>query len=324
MIKAGIVGGTGYTAGELLRLLLNHKNVEVSFVVSTSSAGKPVTDFHTDLLGSTDLVFSSECLPEADVVFLCLGHGHSKTFLSKNTFSKNTRIIDLSADFRLDKDQTFQNRTFVYGLPELHKTQIKNAMAIANPGCFATAIQLALLPLAKNSLLQDPVHIQAITGSTGAGGSMSTTSHFSWRNQNVSWYKPFTHQHLGEIQQNLKALQKEAASLHFLPIRGNFTRGIFATAYTRYTGSLEEAKNTYKQFYREAAFCQVSENEIHLKQVVNTNQCHLHIYQHENTLLVTSVIDNLLKGASGQAVQNMNLMFGIQETEGLSLKSSVF
>lgn len=324
MIRAGIVGGTGYTAGELLRLLLHHKEVEISFVMSTSSAGKPVTDFHTDLLGSTDLVFSSECVPETDVIFLCLGHGHSKTFLSKNTFPKSTKIIDLSADFRLEKDNVYGNRTFVYGLPELHKTQIKNAQAIANPGCFATAIQLALLPLAQKKHLNHPVHIQAITGSTGAGSSMSSTSHFSWRNQNVSWYKPFTHQHLGEIQQNLEMLQKEPSGLHFLPLRGNFTRGIFATAYTHYTGTLEEAKETYKQFYEEAPFCQVSENEIHLKQVVNSNQCHLHLHKHENTLLITSVIDNLLKGASGQAVQNMNLMFGISEKEGLLLKSSVF
>lgn len=324
MIKAGIIGGSGYTGGELIRLLLNHPRTEIDFVYSTTRAGKPITSAHQDLLGQTELYFSGKINSNIDVVFLCLGHGNSTTFLNENKFSPATKIIDLSNDFRLQADSNFNGQRFVYGLPELNKSAIKAAEAIANPGCFATAIQLALLPLAKAGLLGADVHINAVTGSTGAGVGLSPTSHFSWRNNNVSWYKPFTHQHLGEIGESLNSYGKSVGKLMFLPNRGNFTRGILATAYTNYNGSLEEAKNLYHDFYKDAVFTHLSDGELHLKQVVNTNQCHIHLHQHDGLLLVTSAIDNLLKGASGQAVQNMNLMFGFPESEGLLLKAGVF
>ncbi|MCA0959023.1 N-acetyl-gamma-glutamyl-phosphate reductase [Muricauda ruestringensis] len=324
MIKAGIIGGSGYTGGELIRLLLNHPRTEIDFVYSTTRAGKPITSAHQDLLGQTELNFSGKINSNIDVVFLCLGHGNSTTFLNENKFSSATKIIDLSNDFRLQADSNFNGQRFVYGLPELNKSAIKAAEAIANPGCFATAIQLALLPLAKAGLLGADVHINAVTGSTGAGVGLSPTSHFSWRNNNVSWYKPFTHQHLGEIGESLNSYGKSVGKLMFLPNRGNFTRGILATAYTNYNGSLEEAKNLYHDFYKDAVFTHLSDGELHLKQVVNTNQCHIHLHQHDGLLLVTSAIDNLLKGASGQAVQNMNLMFGFPESEGLLLKAGVF
>lgn len=324
MIKAGIIGGSGYTGGELIRLLLNHPRTEIDFVYSTTRAGKPITSAHQDLLGQTELNFSGEINSNIDVVFLCLGHGNSTTFLNENKFSSATKIIDLSNDFRLQADSNFNGQRFVYGLPELNKSAIKAAEAIANPGCFATAIQLALLPLAKAGLLGADVHINAVTGSTGAGVGLSPTSHFSWRNNNASWYKPFTHQHLGEIGESLNSYGKSVGKLMFLPNRGNFTRGILATAYTNYNGSLEEAKNLYHDFYKDAVFTHLSDGELHLKQVVNTNQCHIHLHQHDGLLLVTSAIDNLLKGASGQAVQNMNLMFAFPESEGLLLKAGVF
>lgn len=324
MIKAGIIGGSGYTGGELIRLLLNHPRTEIDFVYSTTRAGKPITSAHQDLLGQTELNFSGEINSNIDVVFLCLGHGNSTTFLNENKFSSATKIIDLSNDFRLQADSNFNGQRFVYGLPELNKSAIKAAEAIANPGCFATAIQLALLPLAKAGLLGADVHINAVTGSTGAGVGLSPTSHFSWRNNNVSWYKPFTHQHLGEIGESLNSYRKSVGKLMFLPNRGNFTRGILATAYTNYNGSLEEAKNLYHDFYKDAVFTHLSDGELHLKQVVNTNQCHIHLHQYDGLLLVTSAIDNLLKGASGQAVQNMNLMFAFPESEGLLLKAGVF
>jgi N-acetyl-gamma-glutamyl-phosphate reductase len=324
MIKAGIIGGSGYTGGELIRILLNHPETEIDFVYSTTRAGKPIATAHQDLLGLTDLKFSGEVNPNVDVVFLCLGHGNSTTFLNENPFSTSTKIIDLSNDFRLQGDSIFNGKRFIYGLPELNKSSIQAAEAIANPGCFATAIQLALLPLAKAGLLNNEVHINAVTGSTGAGVGLSPSSHFSWRNNNVSWYKPFTHQHLGEIGESLKSYGNPVGKLMFLPNRGNFTRGILATAYTQFEGSLEEAKQLFTDFYKDAVFTHLSEEEIHLKQVVNTNQCHIHLHKHEDILLVTSAIDNLLKGASGQAVQNMNLMFGFPETEGLLLKAGVF
>jgi N-acetyl-gamma-glutamyl-phosphate reductase len=324
MIKAGIIGGSGYTGGELIRILLNHPEAEIDFVFSTTRAGKPITSAHQDLLGLTDLAFTGEVNPDVDVVFLCLGHGNSTSFLQENTFSKDTKIIDLSNDFRPKADANFNGKEFVYGLPELNKGAITAANAIANPGCFATTIQLALLPLAKAGLLKNEVHINAVTGSTGAGVGLSSTSHFSWRNNNVSWYKPFTHQHLGEIGESLDSYGSPVGKLMFLPNRGNFTRGILATAYTAFDGSLEDAKALFKEFYADAVFTHVSDEPIHLKQVVNTNQCHIHLHQHENLILITSAIDNLLKGASGQAVQNMNLMFGFPETEGLLLKAGVF
>ncbi|MCK0147405.1 N-acetyl-gamma-glutamyl-phosphate reductase [Arenibacter sp. F26102] len=324
MIKVGIIGGSGYTGGELIRILLNHPNATIDFVFSTTRAGKKVTTAHPDLLGVTDLAFTGEVNKDVDVVFLCLGHGNSTSFLKENEFSKDTKIIDLSNDFRLEADAVLDGKAFVYGLPELKKEEIKKAKYIANPGCFATAIQLGLLPLAKANKLDKPVHINAVTGSTGAGVSLSSTSHFSWRNNNVSWYKPFTHQHLGEINESLHSLQENTGDLFFLPNRGNFTRGILATAYTDFEGSLEEAYELYNEFYKDAVFTQVTEEDINLKQVVNTNQCHIHLHKHNNTLLITSAIDNLLKGASGQAVQNMNLAFGFKETEGLQLKAGVF
>ncbi|WP_422349187.1 N-acetyl-gamma-glutamyl-phosphate reductase [Flagellimonas sp.] len=324
MIKAGIIGGSGYTGGELIRLLLNHPQTEIDFVFSTTRAGKPVSSAHQDLLGQTDLHFSGAINPEVDVVFLCLGHGNSTKFLEENAFADHTKIIDLSNDFRLQADASWNGKTFVYGLPELNKSGIQSAEAIANPGCFATAIQLGLLPLAKAGLLNNDIHINAVTGSTGAGVGLSATSHFSWRNNNVSWYKPFTHQHLGEIGESLESFGNEVGKLYFLPNRGNFTRGILATAYTPFDGRLEEAQQLFKDFYTDAVYTHISEEPIHLKQVVNTNQCHIHLHKHEDVLLVTSAIDNLLKGASGQAVQNMNLMFGLEEQMGLQLKAGVF
>ena len=324
MIKVGIIGSSGYTGGELIRLLVHHKEVEIGFVYSRTRAGKSVTSAHPDLEGITALVFSNEVLPDVDVVFLCLGHGYSRKFLMEHAFSEHTKIIDLSQDFRLKNNNALGEKAFVYGLPEIHKTAIQKAGYVANPGCFATAIQLALLPLAESGLLENDIHVNATTGSTGAGVSPTETTHFSWRNNNQSWYKPFTHQHLAEISQSLDSKQTGRGELLFLPVRGNYTRGIFATAYTRYAGQETNVKKLFHEFYKEAPFTQLCEQPIHLKQVVNTNQCHLHIHLHDDILLVTSAIDNLLKGASGQAVQNMNLMFGFPENEGLQLKASIF
>ena len=324
-IQVGIIGGAGYTAGELIRLLINHPEVEIDFVFSTSNAGNKISSIHQDLLGDLDMKFTDTVNPEVDVLFLCLGHGNSIKFLSSNTFSENTKIIDLGSDFRLENDKVFNGKTFVYGLPELQIEAIKKANYIANPGCFATAIQLALLPLAEKGLLNNDVHINAVTGATGAGTSLSETSHFPWRDNNFSYYKPFTHQHLGEINQSVKQLQNTFSSeILFMPNRGNFSRGIFATVYTNFEGSLEEAKDIYKTFYKDAKYTFLSEDMLHLKQVVNTNKCLIHLHKHNNKLLVTSIIDNLLKGASGQAVQNMNLMFGLEETTGLGLKATYF
>lgn len=325
MIKAGLIGSSGYVAGELLRILLNHPYVEIDFIYSHSSPDQNASTVHEDLLPYPQLRFTSEINPEIDILFLCLGHGHSSKFLSKHTFSKSTRIIDLGSDFRLEKEAQFGKRSFVYGLAEANKNQIQDAQNIANPGCFATAIQLALLPLACNGLLQSELHIHAITGSTGAGKELSDTSHFSWRNNNVSIYKAFQHQHLHEIGQTMRLKQKGFdQSLHFLPVRGGFTRGIFASAYTQSLLAEDELMALYKDFYKEAPFTFLSENKVHLKQVVNTNNCFLQVQQIEGKVLVTSVIDNLLKGASGQAVHNMNLMFGLEETLGLQLKPSYF
>jgi len=324
-IEAGIIGGAGYTAGELIRLLLNHEQTTIDFVFSTSNAGNKIYKVHQDLIGSTDMVFTSEINANIDVLFLCLGHGNSKAFLEQHSFSEATKIIDLSNDFRLEADKLLNGKSFAYGLPELQKEAIENANYIANPGCFATAIQLALLPLADSNLIKEDIHINAVTGATGAGTSLSKTTHFTWRDNNFSHYKPFTHQHLGEINQTVNQLQTSFDSeIHFMPNRGNFSRGIFATAYTTFDGTLEEAKTLYKTYYKNAAFTFVSDEEIHLKQVVNTNKCIIHLHKHNNKLLVTSIIDNLLKGASGQAVQNMNLMFDFEETEGLQLKANYF
>lgn len=324
MIKAGIIGGSGYTGGELIRLLMNHQHVSLDFVYSFTRPGTKVAHAHPDLSGILDLKFTSDLNPDIDVLFLCLGHGHSRDFLSKHSFSSKTKIVDLSTDFRLGELSQFNDNTFVYGLPELNRDDIKKSKNIANPGCFATAVQLALLPLAKNQLLNNTVHINGVTGSTGAGIKPSATTHFSWRNNNISWYKPFTHQHLDEIIENLEKLQHTTGPLYFLPHRGNFSRGILITAYMEYAGNLEDAVQLYEDFYAQAKFTHVTDQPIQLKQVVNTNMCHVHLLKHENILLITTAIDNLLKGASGQAVQNMNLMFGFEEEEGLKLKAGVF
>jgi len=325
MIQVGIIGGAGYTAGELIRLLIFHKDAEINFVYSTSSAGSQISKVHQDLEGSINLRFTGEINPEVDVLFLCLGHGNSIKFLKTHSFSDKTKIIDLGNDFRLEKDKSFEGKTFVYGLPELNKEGIKSANYIANPGCFATAIQLALLPLAHKGFIKNDIHVNAVTGATGAGTSLSETTHFTWRDNNFSYYKPFMHQHLGEINQSLKKLQGSFHSeVLFMPNRGNFSRGIFATSYTDFEGSIEEAIAFYKDFYKEAIFTFVSEDALHLKQVVNTNKCLIHLHKHGGKLLITSIIDNLLKGASGQAVQNMNLMYGLDETEGLQLKANYF
>lgn len=325
MINVGIIGGAGYTAGELIRLLLNHSQVEIDFIFSTSQAGSNVSKIHQDLVGSTQLQFSSEINSEVDVVFLCLGHGNSTEFLKKHQFSETTKIVDLSNDFRLKADCKFQDKTFVYGLPELDKDSIKSAQYIANPGCFATALQLAVLPLAKANLLKDDIHVNAVTGATGAGTSPSATTHFAWRDNNFSSYKVFSHQHLDEISESVKALQPDfEKDINFIPNRGNFSRGIFASTYTYFDGTLEKAKNLYEDYFADAKFTFTSEDELHLKQVVNTNHCLIHLAKFNNKLLITSMIDNLLKGASGQAIQNMNLMFGIDESEGLKLKANYF
>lgn len=325
MIDIGIVGGAGYTAGELIRLLLGHPQANLNFIYSTSNAGNKVSKVHQDLVGRTDLIFTDTINTNIDVLFLCLGHGHSKAFLETYKFSSKTKIIDLSNDFRLKKDRDFKGMNFVYGLPELQKEAIKTANYVANPGCFATGIQLSLLPLAAHQRLKSDIHVNAVTGSTGAGTSLSPTTHFSWRANNFSHYKAFNHQHLGEINESLHTLQTNMPSTIFLiPNRGDFPRGIFSTAYTFFDGNLDDAVGLYKNYYKDAPFTLVSDDDIHLKQVVNTNNCILHLHKHDNTLLITSIVDNLLKGASGQAVQNMNIMFGFDETEGLRLKANYF
>ena len=325
MLKAGIIGGAGFTAGELIRLLINHPQANIDFIFSTSNAGNKVYKVHQDLLGSTELSFTDTINPDVDVLFLCLGHGNSTAFLQKNTFSENTKIIDLSNDFRLLADKNFEGKDFVYGLPELQKEDIKKAKYLANPGCFATALQLAILPLAAKGLLKTDVHINAVTGATGAGTSLSKTTHFTWRDNNFSHYKAFNHQHLGEINQTIQQLQAGCESeVHFMPNRGDFSRGIFATAYTNFEGTAEEAVALYKEYYKDAAFTFVSDDPIHLKQVVNTNKCILSVEKHGKKILITSVIDNLQKGASGQAIQNMNLMYGFEETEGIKIKANYF
>lgn len=322
MINIGIVGGAGYTAGELLRLLLNHPQACIVFVQSNSQAGRPITALHSSLLGETELQFVARAnYAEADLLFLCMGHGRSAAFLAEHPLPERVRIIDLSTDFRAIPNP----QGFVYGLPELQRERIRTAGRIANPGCFATAIQLALLPLAKAGRLQDEVHLHALTGSTGAGQAPSSTTHFSWRDNNLSVYKAFQHQHLAEIRQSLMMLQSDFRhALNFLPLRGNFSRGIFVSAYLNTDLKLEEAQELYQAFYADAPFVFLSPTNPDLKQVVNTNKGILYLERHEGKLLVISIIDNLLKGASGQAVQNMNLMFGLDETAGLRLKPSQF
>lgn len=317
MIKAGVIGGAGYTGGELIRLLLNHTEVEISTVHSRSQAGKTLSSVHHDLLGETDLTFTDELNLDVDVLFLCMGHGASSEFFENNTVPDSVKVIDLSQDFRLDESK-------VYGLPELNKEVIKGANFVANPGCFATGIQLALLPLAHNGALKE-VHISGVTGSTGAGVKPTSTSHFSWRGGNISTYKAFNHQHLAEVTQSLMQYQPWFEQpINFIPYRGNFTRGILITAYQYIEWPLEEAIRVYEEYYEDHPFTWVSQQQLDVKQVVNTNKCYVNLTLHNGYLMIQTVIDNLLKGASGQAVQNMNLMFGWDETTGLKLKGSAF
>lgn len=322
MIKVGVIGGAGYTAGELLRILVGHPETEVSFVHSTSNAGNPIHSIHKDLIGDIEGNFTADLkLDDVDVIFICSGHGHSRAFLEGHEVPAAVKIVDLSNDFRLKEDAD----GFIYGLPELNLGAIKKATKIANPGCFATAIQLAVLPLAANGLLTEDVHVNAITGSTGAGQSPSKTSHFSWRNNNISIYKAFSHQHLGEINQSIQQLQNGyEGDVKFLPVRGNFTKGIFASVYTKCDWSEEELVKAYEEYYKDAAFVHVLPEAPDMKMVVNTNKCLINVQKHGDTVLVQSCIDNLVKGASGQAVQNMNLMFGLDQKTGLQLKSVGF
>jgi len=318
-IRVAIEGAAGYTAGELLRILLFHPNAEVKYVHSNSHAGKPVYTVHSDLLGETNLVFSEIDYQDTDVVFLCKGHGQSVLFMEQNTLPDHVKVIDLSADFR------DESHGFVYGLPELQRERIKTAQFIANPGCFATSIELALLPLAAAGLLKNEVHITSITGSTGAGQSPSDTTHFSWRNNNVSVYKPFRHQHLKEIGMCVTKLQPGFnKSINLVPVRGNFSRGILTSCYTECSASQEDVESLYADFYSSHPFTIISQSNPDLKQVVNTNKCILYVERFDNKLYILSLIDNLLKGASGQAVQNMNLVFGLPEDAGLHLKSIGF
>ena len=322
MIKIGIIGGAGYTAGELIRLLVNHPEAEIVFINSTSNAGNKITSVHGGLLGETELTFTDQ-LPfdKVDVLFFCSAHGDTKKFIESHDIPAGLKIIDLAMDYRL-KDT---GNDFIYGLPEINKEAISKANHIANPGCFATAIQLGLLPLAAKGLLNHDVYANAITGSTGAGVKPQSTTHFSWRDNNMSIYKAFEHQHIPEIRQSMKQLQSDfTADINFIPYRGDFPRGIFATLVTECDKELDELRKIYSDFYANAAFTHVVEQNIDLKQVVNTNKALLHLEKHGNTLLVVSCIDNLLKGASGTAVQNMNLLFHIDETTGLHLKPSAF
>jgi len=328
VIKAGIIGGAGYTGGELTRILINHPFTEIVFIHSRSHAGQPVHTVHRDLAGETDLQFTGDMIPAADgsidVLFLCLGHGESKKFLAENKIADKIRVIDLANDFRLSSHRQQGSRNFIYGLPELNRDKIKSATNVANPGCFATTIQLGLLPLAKAGLLTE-VYTTGITGSTGAGQSLAETSHFSWRENNIQAYKTLRHQHLGEINESLTQLQPHGnIAIHFVPWRGNFTRGIFISSQLHTDKSLEELISLYKNYYTGHPFTQISTEPVFLKQVVNTNKCVIQLEKAEDVLVVHSVTDNLLKGASGQAVQNMNLMFGIDETAGLKLKSNYF
>jgi N-acetyl-gamma-glutamyl-phosphate reductase len=324
LVKAGIVGGAGYTGGELIRLLIRHPFVAVSFIHSRSNAGNKVYEVHHDLIGDTDLHFTDELSDDIDVLFLCVGHGEAKKFLAENNIAESVKIIDLSQDHRLNEGAESNGRTFVYGLPELNKEQIRNAGNIANPGCFATAIQLGLLPLAQENLLDEEVNTTGITGSTGAGQSLSPTSHFSWRANNIQAYKSLTHQHLKEINQSLIQLGSVVPNIHFIPWRGDFTRGIFISSVITCERKMENLVALYKSFYKGHPYTILSQHEIYLKQVMNTNKCVIQLEKVGTKLVIHSAIDNLLKGASGQAVQNMNLMFGLDECAGLQLKSTAF
>ena len=322
MIKVGIIGGAGYTAGELLRLLLQHPEVEIKFVHSTSNAGNYITDVHAGLLGETDLVFTSEMpFEEIDLLFFCTAHGDTRKFLESHALPDELKVIDLSMDYRIKSNE----HDFIYGLPELNRRNTCKSRYVANPGCFATCIELGLLPLAKEHLLNGDVSVNAITGSTGAGVKPSATTHYSWRDNNISIYKPFEHQHLPEIMQSIKQLQPDyCGSIDFIPYRGCFPRGIFATLVVKCDLDIETLYKLYESYYERDSFTHVVKRPLDLKEVVNTNKCLIHLEKHGDKLLITSIIDNLLKGASGTAVHNMNLLFGLAETVGLQLKPSAF
>lgn len=322
MIKVGIIGGAGYTAGELIRLLINHPEAEIVFINSTSNAGNRITDVHSGLYGECDMTFTDELpLDEIDVLFFCTAHGDTRKFMESHNLPEELKVIDLSMDYRIQSD----DHEFLYGLPELNRRAICKTKYVANPGCFATCIELGLLPLAKHLLLNDDITVNAITGSTGAGVKPGPTSHFSWRNDNMSVYKPFDHQHVPEIRQSLKQLQLSFDSdIDFIPYRGNFARGIFTTIVVKCKVGLDELVRMYEDYYEKDSFVHIVEKNIDLKQVVNTNKCLLHLEKHGDKLLIISCIDNLLKGASGQAVHNMNLMFNLEETVGLRLKPVAF
>ena len=323
-IKVGIIGGAGYTGGELIRLLVNHPISELMFVHSKSNAGKPLHAIHQDLMNESDMLFSASTNDDVDVLFLCTGHGDSKKYLEENEVPDHVKIISLSQDFRLKAHSIFKKKKFVYGLPEINRDDIRTANYVANPGCFATTIELGLLPLAKLNEIHE-VYTTGITGSTGAGQSLSTTSHFSWRQNNIQAYKSLTHQHLGEINESLNSLSgRQSASIHFVPWRGDFTRGIFVTSQLKSSRKLNELYKFYHEFYEDHPFVKVSEEPIFLKQVVNTNNCFIHLEKDKDNLVIHSALDNLLKGASGQALQNMNLMFGLDETTRLKLKANYF
>lgn len=322
-IRVAIAGGTGYTGGELFRILLNHPNVEIVAATTTSSEGVPVASVHRDLIGETDLCFGTE-LNDPDVIILCLGHGISRQFVDSHEIGPDCRIIDLGNDFRLDGD--YAGRQFVYGLCESARKEISKAHDVANPGCFASAIQLAVLPLAAAGLIKDEIHVTAITGSTGAGKKPGETTHFSYRSDNISIYKLFSHQHLAEIRQNLERVSGTEPQINFVPLRGDFARGIFASVYTKAAEGMtqEDYRKLYEDYYAESPFVFHNNEGISLKEVVNTNKCLLHVELHDGYVHIASVIDNLVKGAAGQAVQNMNLLFGLPEDTGLHLKPSAF
>ncbi len=322
MIRVGIIGGAGYTAGELIRLLLGHPEVEICFVNSSSNAGNKITDVHGGLLGETELIFTDE-LPfdKIDLLFFCTTHGDTRKFLDSHQLPDELKVIDLSMDYRIKSN----DHDFIYGLPELNRRHTCKSRYVANPGCFATCIELGLLPLAKHHLLKGDISVNAITGSTGAGVKPAATTHFSWRNNNISIYKPFEHQHLPEIMQCIKQLQPDYdGDIDFIPYRGDFPRGIFATLVVKCEQDIETLYKIYKEYYERDSFTHIIPKPIDMKQVVNTNKCLIHLQKHGNKLLITSIIDNLLKGASGQAVHNMNLLFGLAETVGLQLKPSAF
>ena len=324
IIKAGIVGASGYTGGELIRLLISHPFVNLEFALSKTQKNKKITDVFFFITDETDLCFTDKIKKKIDVLFLCSGHSKSKLFLEENHIDKTTRIIDLSQDFRNDNFFIKTKRKFIYGLPEINKSLIRKAYNIANPGCFATAIILGLLPSVKNNIIDDDIYSNAITGSTGAGIIPSDSTHYSWRNNNISWYKPFEHQHLEEINNTLFKQSKRKNNINLLTYRGPFTRGIYCNSYFRSNKSINEIIDLYKTFYKKTAFVKISKSEVGIKNVVNSNKCLIHVKKINDKILITSVIDNLIKGASGQAIQNMNIMFGIDEKSGINLKSIIY